>query len=32
MRGHFAAADAAIAEIFGRLPVIKNAKAGRKAK
>jgi GntR family transcriptional repressor for pyruvate dehydrogenase complex len=31
MHGHFAAADAAIAEIFGRLPVVKNAKRrGRK--
>jgi GntR family transcriptional repressor for pyruvate dehydrogenase complex len=32
MRGHFAAADAAIAEIFGQMPAIKNARAGRNAK
>jgi GntR family transcriptional repressor for pyruvate dehydrogenase complex len=32
MRDHFAAADAAIAEIFGRLPAVKNAKKGRKTK
>jgi GntR family transcriptional repressor for pyruvate dehydrogenase complex len=32
MHGHFAAADSAIAEIFGQMPAIKNAKAGRNAK
>jgi DNA-binding FadR family transcriptional regulator len=32
MRDHFAAADAAIAEIFGRLPAVSNMNKGRKAK
>jgi GntR family transcriptional regulator, transcriptional repressor for pyruvate dehydrogenase complex len=32
MRDHFAAADAAIAEIFGRLPAVNTMNKGRKAK
>jgi GntR family transcriptional repressor for pyruvate dehydrogenase complex len=32
MRDHFAAADAAIAEIFGRPPAVRNARNGRKVR